>query len=407
MRVLLINDYATPTGGAEHIVLALRQELRRRGHDVRLFSSSARPLGMSSRADEHCFGTLSPFRGLTQIWNPSAYSTLRRLLHDFQPDVVHVRLFLSQISPAILPLLHAVPTLYHVAWYRCICPIGTKMLPDGRDCSNSPGFNCLESGCIPAYALPSVLLQRHFFTHGRSAFNAIVTNSQCTRAKLEAEGIPVDGVLWNGVAPREPRVRLAPVPTIAFAGRLVREKGTDLLIHALQRIHKRLPDARLLLAGDGPERKALVELARSLHLDQHVTFLGHLAPEAMEQHFREAWVQAVPSRWQEPFGIVAAEALMRGTPVVASDAGGLAEFVHHGQTGLLCQRNEVAPLADALLTLLTDQEMNLRMGENARNFALQHLTFSSMADRVLDTYDTIRQDRASHAAAISSTQAAL
>src|SRR5579863_3905719 len=126
MRVLLISDYATPTGGAELMILALRDALRQRGHDARLLASSARPLNMQSQADYECFGISSPIRGLTQVANPSAYWHLKRILAEFRPDVVHVRLFLSQLSPLILPLLADVPAIYHVAWYRCICPIGTK-----------------------------------------------------------------------------------------------------------------------------------------------------------------------------------------------------------------------------------------------------------------------------------------
>src|SRR6185503_12644278 len=103
MRILLASDYATPTGGAELMILALRDALRRRGHDARLFASSARPLGMSSEADYECFGISSRLRGLSQVANPSAFLSLNRVLRDFRPDVVHVRLFLSQLSPLILP----------------------------------------------------------------------------------------------------------------------------------------------------------------------------------------------------------------------------------------------------------------------------------------------------------------
>src|SRR5271156_5081628 len=121
MKILLISDYATPTGGAELMILALRAALRRRGHDARLLASSALPLGLPSEADYECFGIRSRLRSFIQIANPSAVWRLHQVLTEFQPDVVHVRLFLSQLSPAILPLLRGVPAIHHVAWYRSVC----------------------------------------------------------------------------------------------------------------------------------------------------------------------------------------------------------------------------------------------------------------------------------------------
>ena len=116
MKILLISDYATPTGGAEILTISLRDGLRSRGHDARLFASSARPNGAHSQADYHCFGTTSGFRTLLQSANFWAARKLKRILAEFQPDVVHVTLFLTQLSPLILPLLKNVPSLYYAVW---------------------------------------------------------------------------------------------------------------------------------------------------------------------------------------------------------------------------------------------------------------------------------------------------
>lgn len=401
MRVLLISDYATPTGGAEHVMLGLRSALRERGHDARLLSSTARPLGRASLADYHCFGMLSKLRGLSQIWNPSAYLQLQSILDEFRPDIVHVRLFLSQISPSILPLLRDVPTIFHAAWYRTICPLGTKMLPDGRDCESTAGFACVKQGCIPALALPSVTAQMWLTKRGWGSFNAVVANSDATSRRLMASGVAVDEVIWNGVKPG-PSGRPHPTsPTVAFAGRLVWEKGADVLLEAFHRVQERIPEARLLIAGDGPERPRLEAMATQLGLDPQVTFLGMLPQEEMEAHFREAWVQVVPSRWQEPFGLVAAEALMRGTPAIVTNSGGLAEFVQDGITGLHCPAGDSPKLAKALGDLLSDPERVRTMGARARSFALEHLDqrifvnrFLALYERLLDSREAVEQDEA-------------
>ncbi len=133
MRILLVTDFATPFGGVEVHMPQLRAELRARGHDARLLVSPPQ-LARAVQADYECFGTTSRFRTLLQTINPWAYLGLRRVLARFRPDVVHVAVFLTQLSPLILPLLQRVPSLYHARWYRAICPLGTKQFPDGSPC---------------------------------------------------------------------------------------------------------------------------------------------------------------------------------------------------------------------------------------------------------------------------------
>ena len=91
-----------------------------------------------------------------------------------------------------------------------------------------------------------------------------------------------------------------------------------------------MPDLRLTIVGDGPDRAALEAEAQARGL--HARFTGQLAREAMEDALRAAWVQAVPSVWDEPFGNVSTEAMMRGTAVVAGAVGGQLGFV--GGSGL-------------------------------------------------------------------------
>jgi glycosyltransferase involved in cell wall biosynthesis len=401
MRILLISDYATPTGGAELMVLSLRDALRRRGHDARLFASSARPLGLPSQADYECFGIASRLRGLIQVGNPSAFWRLRQVLRDFQPDVAHVRLFLGQLSPAILPLLRKIPAIHHVAWYRSICPIGTKMLPGGASCHEPAGAACLRHRCFPAWAWPPAMLQMNLSRRWQASFNIVVANSYATRQRLEEEGVHPVEVIWNGVPVRALRGPLAEHPTVVFAGRLLWEKGADLLLDAFAQVVTRVPGAKLLIAGDGPERSNIVSRIDRLRLHSNVRLLGHLSRPDLEREFANAWVQVVPSRWEEPFGLVAAEALMRGTAVIASNAGGLAEFVRHDETGILVAPQDPRALAEALQALLLNPELAHGMGLRGRAFAMQHLTEDIFVDRFVNLYEILCQSSPVPAAAVA------
>jgi len=389
MKILLVNDYAEPIGGAEVMTLALRDELRRRGHDARLFASSAQSTSAARVADYLCFGTTSRFRTLLQTANPWAFWQLRRVLREFRPDVVHVKMFLTQLSPLILPLLKDVPALYHVVWYRPVCPTGTKMLPNKSPCRVRAGAACYQNECLPMRDFIPLMLQMRMWWRWRKVFRRIIANSAATKEQLTAGGIEGVEVVWNGVPAASLRAPLSSTPTIVFAGRLVPEKGVDALVRAFARVVPRIPGARLLLAGDGPERERIQELIDELKLSTHVALLGHLPAAEMERHFAAAWVQAVPSRWAEPFGLTAVEAMMRGTAVVASASGGLAEIVRDSETGFLVQPDNVDALASALLKILGDRDMAERMGMNGREVALTHFSQATFVNNLLRLYEEI------------------
>jgi glycosyltransferase involved in cell wall biosynthesis len=387
MRVLLVHDYGTLSGGAEAAASRLREGLRARGHQALLFTSTARPLPLPVLADATCFGTVSPLRRVLQAVNPHAPWQLRRVLRSFRPEVVHVKMFLTQLSPLILPLLRPFPSLLHVINYNLICPLNTKTLPSGAPCRERAGAVCQRSGCMPWLGVARAGLQRRLTD--LSVFDRIVANSRWVAERLRAEGVPVGGWVWNGVPTRPQRPALGERPVVGFAGRLVSKKGVDVLLRAMAELRRALPAARLLLAGDGPERPRLEALARALGIGGAVDFLGHLDHAALEGALAPAWVQAVPSRWEEPFGLVAAEAMMRGTAVVASRGGGLAEQVVDGETGVLVPAGDALALARALHSTLVDRELAERLGAAGRRRALAELSEERYVERFLAIYEEL------------------
>lgn len=232
MRILLITDYATPTGGAEILTIALRDGLRSRGHDARLFASSARPLGAPSHADYHCYGTTSSFRTLLQTANFMAHKRLKEILHEFRPDVVHVTLFLTQLFPLILPLLQGVPSLYYAVWYRAICPTGTKLLPSGTVCQEKMGKPCYQNRCLPMWDWVPLMAQMKLWQRWRNAFDLIVAPSRFVQERLMEAGIKSVEVVRHGTPIQPQRLCLTSPPTVAFAGRLVKDKGAEVLLKA-------------------------------------------------------------------------------------------------------------------------------------------------------------------------------
>jgi glycosyltransferase involved in cell wall biosynthesis len=390
MKILLINNHANPGYGAENQMIALRKGLRQRGHDVRLLASSAqKTLQQEDFADYRCFGTPSRNQTLLNIANPWAFWQLRHVLREFKPDVVHVKIFLSQLSPLILPLLKGVPSIYYVVWFQAICPMGLKMLPDGTVCQQSAGKACFDNRCLPAHSLLAKMLMLGLWKKWQHFFDRIVTVSDAARRHLVAEGIRIDEVIWNSIPIRPPHPPLSCPPSVAFAGHLYWGKGADVLVHAFAKVLNKIPDARLVVAGDGPERSNLKALVAAYGLNHRVDMTGYLPRSEMERRFNTAWVQVVPGRLIETFGNVAAEAMMRGTAVVASNIGGPAEFIQNGRTGLLVPPGDENALAEALICLLGNKNKAEEMGNAGRQFALVHFEFESYLDKILLLYRQI------------------
>ncbi len=398
MRILLVNDYGGLSGGAEIQMWGLRDGLNARGHETRVFASTAGPAVDCPIIDYRALGTSSPFRTLLQTANPWAASAFRRALRDFRPDVVHLSMFLTQLSPLILAILgfrefRNVPCVYYVQWQRPICPTGTRLLPSGATCRVPWGVACYRNGCLPLRDWAPLMLQMQAMGAWIGAVDRIVAISNFVRDRLEEAHFADIEVIHGGVAAGAARPPLAGPPRIGFAGRLVPEKGLDVLLRACHLLIRDFPQLKLDIAGGGPALSSAIALAEALGLGDSVTFHGKLSRPEMEHVLGRAWVQAVPSVWEEPFGLVAVEAAMRGTAAVVSGTGGLAEIVTDGETGLHAGAGGPEPLAAALKTLLSHQALAERMGAAARLDALARFSLDRSVQRFVDLYQALLEAR--------------
>jgi glycosyltransferase involved in cell wall biosynthesis len=393
MKILLINNYGAVIGGAERVSLILRDGLRARGHDARLFASNFSAAGAGNRADYACLGSGRKGRLMGPV-NPWALRALRQVLRSFRPDLAHVRMFTDELSPFILPLLKGVPSLYHAGSCQAICPTFSKILPDGSGCRYAAGWACYRAGCISLARMAGVTPELAAWRRWRSVFIMVVANSRWLGDRLRDDGLEVAAVIHNGTAIRAARPPLQNPPTVTFAGTLAKKKGVDVLVRAMAPIVAQLPAARLLIAGQGSQRPEIEALTAALGLGPNVTMLGYLESPRLDEALAPGWVHVVPTRHSEPFANTALEAMMRGAAVVASANGGMPEMVRDGQTGYLVPEGDVEALAQRMLALLTNRELAEQMGAAGRRVALAEYTDDRMIDRFVDLYAQILDRRA-------------
>jgi glycosyltransferase involved in cell wall biosynthesis len=171
-------------------------------------------------------------------------------------------------------------------------------------------------------------------------------------------------------------------PLVGFIGRMTAQKGVDVLLRAFALVQRRHPTATLILAGDGPDRPAVMRLALSLGLER-VMFLGWRTDTA--DILADIQLLAMPSRW-EGFGLVALEAMAMAKPIAASRVSALPEIIVDGETGLLATPGSVEELADAITAILSDPKRAAAMGRAGRDRVRAEFPVKRMAQSTAAAY---------------------
>ncbi len=175
---------------------------------------------------------------------------------------------------------------------------------------------------------------------------------------------------------------------VFYVGRIVREKGIQVLIQAIPEILKTKPKTKFVIAGKGPYLDNLRSLAEYLGVAERVYFTGFISDRERNNLYRIADVAVFPSLY-EPFGIVALEAMVTRTPVIVSEVGGLAEFVRDGENGLTVKPNDPQQLAEKIRFLLNNKERAREMASRAYEIVKRDFTWDEIANKTLAVYEEV------------------
>lgn len=213
-------------------------------------------------------------------------------------------------------------------------------------------------------------------------------------------------VIPNGIDP-EPLKNLAsqdlsdfrachagPEEELVFSvGRIVHEKGMEVLVRAAPQVLGVFPQTRFVIAGKGPELEKLRDLVQEMQLGENVSLPGFISDRDRDRLYCVADCAVFPSLY-EPFGIVALEAMAARTPVVVSEVGGLWEVVDHAETGITIQPNDVDSCAWGILHTLEHPEWAAQRAENAYEKVLTIYDWDNIAEQTKGVYTQIVEERA-------------
>ena len=388
--------------------------MRSQGHEVALFSMS------DERGDptpyDHNFVPHIDFKAKSGLWQKvqlaghAIYSTdaqrrMRAMIKEFRPDVAHVRNIYHHLSPSILWELRAqhVPVMYHLNDFKILCP-SYNFVSQGEACEACKGgefWHALSSNCYPGVGARMALVAEAYTHRALGTFHKCVdlflAPSRFVRDKFVEHGWDGDGfeVLphFQDVPVEGTEQPLTLDAPILYFGRLSAEKG----VHDLLRAMQQLPQLRLIVAGDGPQRSQLQALAVSLGLN-NVEFVGHVARAERDALIAQSRFTVLPSHAYETLGKTILESYAQGRTVVASDMGSRRELIEPGVTGLLYPTGDVNRLVEAIRALAASPELAGRMGCAGREFVRQRHAPAAHYSKLVGLYEgMIAKSRGSRA----------
>jgi glycosyltransferase involved in cell wall biosynthesis len=363
MKILLVNDFGYKVGGAEEYFFGLKNGLEQRGHQIYTVSSNYEPRGKKILT-EFRIEESGNFFNIDSYFNIVNYLKFKSILNKINPDIIHINNIFYIISPSILFAVKRYKTLMTLHDYYMIC-MRDKTLPDGDICSYRLGSVCRIKGCVGRRSYIEGRIKRYIIYMGINNINIFISPSEYLKKEFENNGIKNIKTLPNFYNFSEdvlPKFEKSSV--LLYIGRLAKQKGVDYLIKSMPDVIKKFPKAILKIAGTGPEEDNLKKMVASLGIDTSVKFLGWVDGKMKDAVLRECYAVVVPSVWPENDPVIKYEAACYGKAIVASNVGGIPEFVKEGETGFLVPPKDSAALSEKIIYALSNPVIVEMIGKN-------------------------------------------
>lgn len=384
MRVLYAYNRHRGGGGADNAARATIDVSRRQGVQVEVFTRNSEDL------PRNIVGRLRA--GLSVIYAPHSVREFSRLLNRFKPDLVHIHEIFPLVSPWILPPCsrRGIPVVMTCVDYRMTCPVVTHFR-DGSICTRCTGGreywailkNCRRGHAASvSVALYNTLVRRlglfarhveHFIAPSEFTRQWLIQHAEIEPARITT----INPVVEIPARAADPGVG----EYVAFAGRFSPEKGIDTLVQAA-----RLFDLPFRLARNN---NSLIAVDVPPEVDVAIT----RNRAELSAFYRNARMLVVPSAWFETFGLVGAEAMSHGIPVVGARIGAIADLVRDGVDGLLFESRNAVDLAEKVTRLWYNPEFCRRLGRAGRDKAMTQWSPERHFERHMALYEQLRTRR--------------
>lgn len=375
MKILIVNKFLYPKGGSETYVLKLGKILQDNSHEVQYFGLANEKNTVGNAAQAYVSNLdfsagvkknlLAPLR---IIYSVEARRKIRRVLEDFQPDVVHLNNIQFHLTPSIIletekyrkDTGRKVKIIYTAHDYQMICPSHGLFDSDLQICEKCLSGNfthCLRTKCLKKSRAKSLLgmLDAYFWKWNKaySYVDTIICCSRFLKSKLDTQErfrhktIALHNFV-DAVAPE----KIEKENYILEFGHLSKDKGTLTLLE----VAKRMPEVQFVFAGHGAAETDIKKVANA-------EYVGFKTGKDLEMLIRKAKITVLPSEIYEncPFAVI--ESQMYGTPVVVTNMGGAPELLEEGKTGEIFKAGNADSLEEKIRKLLYTNGLLEQYGE--------------------------------------------
>lgn len=405
-KIAMISVHTSPiatlggqeTGGMNVYVRDLSRELSRQGITVDIFTRSQsphwprqQPLAEHAHVIPLKAGPEQPYNK-NQIYHHLDEFTAGLLARQETYDLIFAHYWLSGLVGLKLRSQWQVPV---VQMFHTLALLKNQIAQSPAELEPQQRINCERE-----------LIHRvdHLIAATPVDKNHMIEHYDAPADKISVVSPGVDLTLFKPLAKRLARQHLG-IPVdhkmILFVGRIQPLKGIDILLHALALVKQHLPHLEqdiclAIIGGEANAEAENAEMARLQHLritlglEEMVTFLGSKDHDTLVYYYAAAEMVVVPSHY-ESFGMVAVEAMACGTPVIASDVGGLTFSVADGFNGYLVPARDARALADKIMLLLKHPMLQAQLSEQAQNWAEQ-FSWANIATELQHVFDTLLKE---------------
>jgi glycosyltransferase involved in cell wall biosynthesis len=403
MKILLINKNHFVHGGADRVYLNTGELLADKGHQVGYFSTINSD-NILNKFDNYFVSKIPTrhnsfykklFAFLKYIYNIQAKRNIKKLIKNFNPDIIHLHLFYGVISSSILIEIkkHKIPIVATIHDYRLICPTNNMLDANNvicEKCLPSKPINCLINKCSENSLLQSAVLTleaylRKYLIKPIDYIDRFIFVSQF----IEEKHIEVDSryrakstKLYN-FAPIIANQVASKGNYLLFFGRLAKEKGIITLINSI--IGTKFT---LKIVGTGPLEDQILNL---INTHSNIEYLGFQSGETLNKTIEYSSFVVVPSEWYENNPMTIIESFALGKPVIASKIGGIPELLNLN-TGFLFEPSSKMSLLEVINTSnKLSEDSYLAMSRNCLEFAKKYFSKKNHYLNLINIYKSIKK----------------
>ena len=405
MKIIILSDSYATDGGAARIARIMAQGFKRMGHDILIVTSTQNRMSAGLKdidgiqvqeiyTDYNLF-----WRAYRGLYNPQTIEPLKKIIHDFKPDIVQAHNIHSYLSYHALKIAKKSKAKVFLTAHDAMLFHYGKLVefinPHDLSCPEKFDYKISAWKQLKRYGKTYNPLRNIIIRYYLKYADKIFAVSDALKEALNQNGIANVSVIHNGIDADEWQLEknnaeefknkysLAGKKTILFGGRLSETKGGREIVLAMGEVVKKVPDANLLVLGkiDGYAGQ-MIDLSVKLGIKDKLVFTGWLSGDELKAAFNSADIITAPSICFDSFPTVNLEAMACRKPVIATCFGGSKEAVLDGQTGYIVNPYNIDNLASKIVDLLQNPEKAKTFGETG----YERVKSEFNIDRMLSDY---------------------